>query len=120
MGYYKGGQFWSDEQLESLTKNHAPVEVNVRTLLKATCIPCWNMSNLLDLTKEIETIIHVPLDKPIILIDGRVADGCHRLVRAYLEGSQKIQAFELNSSQLPEPYYDETEACKEQEANTAF
>ena len=120
MGYYKGGQFWSDEQLENLTKNHVPVEVDVRPLLKATCIPCWNMSTLLDLTKEIKTIIHVPLDKPIILIDGKVADGCHRLVHAYLEGLEKIQAFELNFDELPEPYYDEAEACKKQEVNTAF
>ena len=120
MGYYKGGKFWSDEQLENLTKNHVSVEVDVKTLLKSTHIPCWNMNNLLDLTKEIETIINVPLDKPIILIDGIVADGCHRLVHAYLEGLEKIQAFEVNFDELPEPYYDEAEACKEQESNIAF
>lgn len=36
------------------------------------------------------------------------------------ELKEKIQAFELNSSQLPEPYYDEADACKEQEVNTTF
>lgn len=118
MGYYKAGKFWNDETLWKIasTKNEVPVPVEdyLRSDLN------WNMSDLQDAVREIEAISLANLHYPIIIsTDGLVLDGCHRLVKAALEGIEVIPAVFLDvEKDLPAPDYDEWEAVQKSKEKT--
>ena len=110
MGYYKAGKFWNDETLWKAAETKTPVEVDVREYLWEDLN--WNMSKLKDIAYEIALIKKADLSYPIILdTSGKVLDGCHRIVKAYLDGIYKIKAVTLDvDNDLPKPDYDEWEA----------
>lgn len=62
----------------------------------------WPLENLVDFTTHCHRVNNCSLDYPIILDpDGSIADGCHRVVKAIVEGKRTIKAIRLVS--LPEP-----------------
>ena len=118
MGYYKAGKFWNDKTLWKIanTKNEVPVPVEdyLRSDLN------WNMSDLQSMVREIETISLANLHYPIIIsTDGLVLDGCHRLIKAALEGIEVIPAVFIDvEKDLPAPDYDEWEAIQKSKRKT--
>ena len=110
MGYYKAGKFWNDETLWKAAETKTPVIVDVREHLWEDLN--WNMSKLKDIAYEIALIKKADLSYPIILdTSGKVLDGCHRIVKAYLGGVYKIKAVILDvDNDLPKPDYDEWES----------
>lgn len=117
MGYYKAGKFWNDETLWKAAENKEQVEVDVREYLWEDLN--WNMSKLKDIAYEIALIKKADLSYPIILdTDGKVLDGCHRIVKAYLDGIYKIKAVTIDvDNDLPKPDYDEWEAVNKAKDN---
>lgn len=113
MGYYKAGKFWNDETLWKVAETKTPVEVDVREYLWEDLN--WNMSKLKDIAYEIALIKKADLSYPIILdTDGKVLDGCHRIVKAYLDKVYKIKAVVIDTNtDLPKPDYDEWEAVQQ-------
>ena len=112
MGYYKAGKFWNDETLWKVadTKNEVPVQVT--DYLKSNLN--WNMGDLQSMVREIVAVNLADLRYPIIIsTDGLVLDGCHRLVKAALEGIGVIPAVFIDvNKDLPAPDYDEWEAVQ--------
>lgn len=118
MGYYKAGKFWNDETLWKVAETKTSVEVDVREYLWEDLN--WNMSKLKDIAYEIALIKKADLSYPIILdTDGKVLDGCHRIVKAYLDGIYKIKAVTIDvDNDLPKPDYDEWEAVQKSRGKT--
>lgn len=118
MGYYKAGKFWKDETLWKIadTKNEVPVQVT--DYLKSDLN--WNMGDLQSMVREIIAVNLADLRYPIIIsTDGLVLDGCHRLVKAALEGIGVIPAVFIDvDKDLPAPDYDEWEAVQKSRGKT--
>ena len=104
MGYYKAGKFWK------VAETKTPVVVDVREYLWEDLN--WNMSKLKDVVYEMALIKKADLSYPIILdTSGKVLDGCHRIVKAYLGGIYKIKAVILDvDNDLIKSDYDEWES----------
>jgi len=113
-------------RLIHLTETIPVVEVSVEKLSGVLDEPCWsdgkdktispkvvmqiyekanrNMEFLSQqyphLIKQIQRIVHADLSHPIIVLEGRVVDGAHRLAKAILQGDSTIKAKVLES--IPE------------------
>jgi len=108
MGCYNGGKFWSDETLWKATSGIMPEAFKVRDLIHQ-CLS-WNMGDLQDFAREMKKVQEADLSYPIIVSPfGDIVDGCHRVVKAYLEDKAIIFAKVFDVTTIP-PDYDEYEA----------
>ena len=72
----------------------------------------WNIGNLQDFAREMQKVQEANLDYPIIVSPyGDIIDGCHRVVKAYLENNAIIFAKVFDVTTIP-PDYDEYEAVQ--------
>lgn len=108
-GYYKAGKFWKASTLWNATKDKIPQRVSNRYILQECT---WNIGTLQQFANEVKNIQEVSLDYPIILdMNGKILDGAHRVVKAYLEG-EDIDVVYLGDNEWPEPDYDEEKTVK--------
>ncbi|KKT01288.1 MAG: hypothetical protein UW07_C0040G0013 [Candidatus Nomurabacteria bacterium GW2011_GWF2_43_8] len=113
-------------RLIHLAENVPVVEVSVEELSRALRESCWSDENgkrisptkvmkkyeeanrnvesihkqYPEIAKHVRQIIHADLSHPIILFEGRVVDGIHRLTKAVLQGDRTVKAKILDS--IPE------------------
>lgn len=114
MGYYQAGKFWKDETLWEYAKGKKVTEVKVKDYIHKD-FHGWNIHKLSDMTREFRAIQNADMSYPILVSTGmNVMDGCHRLVKADLDGIKTIKAIVLdpNSKDFPKPDYDEWEAVQ--------
>ena len=114
MGYYKAGKFWKDETLWKYAEGKNTVEVKVKDYTRMD-FHGWNIHKLSDMTREIRAIENADLSFPILISSGnQIMDGCHRLVKAELNGIKTLKAIviDTNAKDFPKPDYDEWEAVK--------
>ena len=114
MGYYSTGKFWNDETLWKFAEGKRVIEVPVKDYINKD-FHGWNIHKLSDMTREIKAIENANLSYPILVSCGmQIMDGCHRLVKAHLQGLKTIKAIVLNPNDkdFPKPDYDEYESVK--------
>ena len=108
MGCYHEGKFWSDETIWKVTKNVMPEPFRTSDLIRQ-CLS-WNMGDLQDFAREMKKVQEANLDYPIVVSPfGDIVDGCHRVVKAYLENKPIVFAKIFDMTTVP-PDYDEYEA----------
>lgn len=62
----------------------------------------WNLKNLSDIIGHINRVMKADLKYPIILDwDGCIADGYHRLVKAFISGQKTIKVIRMLDKPFP-------------------
>lgn len=68
----------------------------------------FSVNNLYDFIFQCKRVQDCSLDYPIILDNmGQIADGCHRVCKAILEGRETIDAIRLEEMPAPDRYNEE-------------
>lgn len=114
MGYYKAGKYWEDATLWVAAKGKPIVELGIEELSKMPFCG-WNSQTLKDIANEYMAVMSADIRFPILVTtDNIVMDGCHRIVKAILEGKTSIEAIVLDvtSTDFPSPDYDECKAAQ--------
>lgn len=116
MGYYKAGKYWKDETLWKYAEGRKVVKVPVKDYIHKD-FHGWNIHKFSDMAREIKAIESADLSYPILISGGmEIMDGCHRLVKAYLQGDKTINAIilDITAKDFPKPDYDEYKAVLKQ------
>lgn len=100
--YLRQGMVWKPETLWKFAEEKG---YEVRDLPLWTVNICdlpWQIHTLRDFIREMHHVNQCTFDYPIIIDNmGIIADGMHRVVKAFLEGKETIKAIRLE--EMPEP-----------------
>jgi hypothetical protein len=92
---------WDVDRLVELARDLPVKQVPIDSIWELDT-PYWSQLTVRDVAEHVRLVQEVDLSYPIILgVDGRVMDGMHRVVRAFLEGRQTISAVQFEVH--PEP-----------------
>lgn len=104
--FYRAGKVWKVEKLWEVTKDNEVKDYLIADFLKQDIY--WNIGSFKDLAEEMKLVLRADYSYPIIIDErGRMVDGAHRVIHAYIDGVETIKGVTIKDEQFPEPDYDE-------------
>jgi hypothetical protein len=87
------GKKWKRNDLLKLTEGIPIKTIKISFYWKK--FPKWKIENIHDLSIHYNRIKNANLKYPLIVMEDKILDGWHRLVKAYSEGKSTIKAIEV-------------------------
>tara|TARA_Y100000592_G_scaffold3363_1_gene4882 strand:+ start:11190 stop:11600 length:411 start_codon:yes stop_codon:yes gene_type:complete len=107
-----------DNSTFSLTIENYEYVWKVKTLLRASknlsvidwpvsdfCLQEWPWAEE-DIKNHIERCLEADLNYPILIWDGKIIDGCHRIIKAIALGQRKVKAKVIRDIPAPDEILD--------------
>ena len=104
--YHYKGQRWRVKDLYEASKHLSVEWVPVESLAEKPW-KAFEQKSRMDVARHIKLVLGANLDFPILLSsNGRIMDGNHRIVKAYLLGNERIAVKQFKTDPPPLPSED--------------